>query len=105
MKKLSFQFYQKDTCEVAVHLLGQILVHSLNGKLFKGRIVETEAYLGIEDSSCHSYRGRRTQRTEAMYLPAGHAYVYLTYGIHYCLNVVTGNRSQPEAVLIRAVEL
>ena len=103
--KLSLDFFQQETTKAAVQLLGQILVRiTKKGFVFKGRIVETEAYLGLRDSSCHSFGGRRTPRTKTMYLPGGYAYVYFTYGMHYCFNVVTGNQSQPEAVLIRAVE-
>ena len=103
--KLNLDFFQQETTKVAVQLLGQTLVRvTKKGLVFKGRIVETEAYLGLRDASCHSFRGRRTPRTETMYLPGGHAYVYFTYGMHYCFNVVTGNQNQPEAVLVRAVE-
>ena len=73
-------------------------------KLLAGKIVETEAYLGLQDKCCHSFKGRRTARTETMYLPAGHAYIYFIYGSHYCFNIVTGNEKEPEAVLIRALE-
>lgn len=68
-----------------------------------GRIVETEAYLGLEDPACHSFHGKITDRTKTFYLGGGHVYVYMIYGFHYCLNFVTGN-NVPEAVLIRAVE-
>ena len=72
--------------------------------LLAGKIVETEAYLGLQDECCHSFKGRRTARTETMYLPAGHAYIYFIYGSYYCFNIVTGNEKEPEAVLIRALE-
>ena len=103
--KLNLDFFKQETTKVAVQLLGQHLVRITNsGKILKGRIVETEAYLGLNDSSCHSFGGRRTLRTETMYLPGGHAYVYFTYGMHYCFNIVTSCVNEPEAVLIRAVE-
>ena len=103
--KLNLDFFKQETTKVAVQLLGQHLVRITNsGKILKGRIVETEAYLGLNDSSCHSFGGRRTPRTETMYLPGGHAYVYFTYGMHYCFNIVTSRVNEPEAVLIRAVE-
>lgn len=102
--KLALSFFRQETTRVAVQLLGQILVRVTKGFVFKGRIVETEAYLGLRDSSCHSFGGRRTPRTETMYLSGGCSYIYFTYGMHYCFNIVTGNQNQPEAVLIRAVE-
>ena len=91
---------------MAREVLGCILVRKdpLTGNLLKGRIVETEAYLGLEDPSCHSFNGHRTERTKTMYLPGGHAYIYFIYGMHYCFNIVTENTEKPEAVLIRALE-
>ena len=103
--KLDLDFFHQETTKVAVGLLGQTLVRvTKDGLVLKGRIVETEAYLGLKDPSCHSFGGRKTNRTKTMYLPGGHTYVYFTYGMHYCFNVVTGDTVQPEAVLIRAVE-
>ena len=90
---------------MAQNLLGHILVRvTETGKVLKGTIVETEAYLGLKDECCHSFNGRRTLRTEPMYLPAGHAYVYFIYGKYHCFNIVTGSTKEPEAVLIRALE-
>lgn len=94
----------QDTVRAAEGLLGCYLLREINGKKLIGRIVETEAYLGIRDPSCHSFKSRRTKRTETMYLPGGYSYVYFTYGMYHCFNVVTGNTNQPEAVLIRALE-
>lgn len=92
------------TEEVARALLGAVLHRRLDdGTLLAGRIVETEAYLGLRDDACHSFHGRRTARVRSLYLPAGAAYVYLIYGIHLCLNVVTGDEQRPEAVLVRAL--
>ena len=92
------------TDEVARGLLGATLHRRLaDGTLLSGRIVETEAYLGLRDDACHSFHGRRTARVASMYLPAGHAYVYRVYGLHWCLNVVTGDAERPEAVLLRAL--
>lgn len=74
-----------------------------NGILLSGIISEVEAYLGAEDPACHAYQMRRTCRTEPLYLAGGHAYIYLVYGLHTCLNVVTRKRDIPEAVLLRAL--
>ena len=98
-------FYLQDTVSVAKQLLGKILCIRMPDGVHRSRIVEVEAYLGLKDEACHSYGGRRTERTRAMYLEGGHNYVYFIYGIYFCLNVVTGSADHPEAVLIRAVEL
>lgn len=87
--------------EVARELLGKLLVRdSAQGRVV-ARLTEVEAYLGVDDPACHTFGGRRTARTETMWGEAGHAYVYLVYGLHNCLNVVTVGRGQPEAVLVR----
>jgi DNA-3-methyladenine glycosylase len=102
---LSRRFYRRDPVTLAKALLGQILVRRLeDGSELAGRIVEVEAYLGIEDRAAHSFGGRRTARNESMWGDAGHAYVYFTYGMHWCLNVVAGRREIPTACLIRALE-
>ena len=93
-----------DTISVAEKLLGHYLVRHLGSSTLVGRIVETEAYLGLKDPCCHSFQGVRTDRTEAMYLLGGHSYVYFIYGMYYCFNVVTQSEKEPEAVLIRALE-
>ncbi|NLX62811.1 MAG: DNA-3-methyladenine glycosylase [Tissierellia bacterium] len=102
--KLGREFYARDTITVAKELLGNVLVHQVDGVLLKGRIVETEAYLGIEDKAAHSYGGRRTDRIKVMYGPPGHAYVYLIYGMYYLFNIITAKEGVPEGVLIRALE-
>jgi len=85
-------------------LLGQRLVRIDHGRRLAGTIVEVEAYLGVIDQAAHTYNGRRTPRNEAMYGEGGTAYVYFTYGLHHCLNVVAQSQDHPEAVLLRALE-
>lgn len=86
---------------VARELLGKILVRRTGDDVAAVRLTEVEAYLGVDDPACHTYGGRRTPRTETMWGAAGFAYVYLIYGVHHCLNVVTVGEGSPEAVLIR----
>lgn len=103
MQKLPRTFYARDTKIVAKELLGKFLVHKFNGVEHIGKIVEVEAYLGPHDLAAHSSKGL-TPRTQIMFGPAGHAYVYLIYGIYYCVNVVTECVGHGSAVLIRALE-
>jgi DNA-3-methyladenine glycosylase len=98
---LTRDFYQRTTEVVARQLLGKLLVRTDAGGDVVLRLTEVEAYLGIDDPACHTYGGRRTPRTETMWGEAGHAYVYLVYGLHSCLNIVTIGPGRPEAVLIR----
>jgi DNA-3-methyladenine glycosylase len=102
-RKLPRTFYDRDTIVVAHELLGKHLVHVVAGVERIGRIVEVEAYLGPHDLAAHSARGL-TQRTRIMFGPPGHAYVYLIYGMHWCMNVVTQAEGMASAVLLRAVE-
>ncbi|AJG74388.1 DNA-3-methyladenine glycosylase [Bacillus thuringiensis] len=97
-------FYEGDTLEVAKKLLGQKLVHIVDGVKRIGIIVEVEAYKGPDDKAAHSYGGRRTDRTEVMFSAPGHAYVYLIYGMYHCFNVITAPVGTPQGVLIRALE-
>src|ERR1043166_9842170 len=85
--KLGRSFYLQPTKTVARELLGKDLVVRNKNRIKKYKIVETEAYLGVRDRACHSYNGRRTDRTEVMYLEGGHSYVYFIYGMYYCFNV------------------
>lgn len=102
-RKLARSFYDRDTQEVARALLGKHLVHVVAGVERVGRIVETEAYLGPHDLAAHSARGL-TERTRVMFGPPGHVYVYMIYGMHYCMNVVTEEDGRAAAVLLRALE-
>lgn len=105
MEKLANEFYQRnDVLEISRELMGKMVVTRWNGKLTSGRIVECEAYAGPKDKASHAFGGRRTNRTEIMYAPGGVAYVYLCYGIHQMLNVVTNVKDVPQAILIRALE-
>jgi DNA-3-methyladenine glycosylase len=103
MTRLSRDFFARDTLIVARDLLGRRLVRVLDGARLAGRIVEVEAYVGEGDQASHARFGR-TRRNAPMYGPPGHAYVYFVYGMHHCLNVVTGREGYPAAVLIRALE-
>lgn len=104
MEKLTREFYNRDSTLVAQELLGKILVHEVGGQKLSVKIVEVEAYMGIEDKAAHSYGGRRTNRVEVMYGEPGFSYVFMIYGMYYCFNVVTQAKGNPQAVLIRAVE-
>ena len=97
-------FYARDVLEVAPDCVGKLLVHASPEGLVAGRVVECEAYRGPEDQAAHSHRGRRTARTEAMFGPPGHAYIFRLYGSSWALNLVTGAEGEPQAVLLRALE-
>jgi len=102
-RKLPQSFYRRPAAELAPALLGKILVHRIEGKELRGRIVETEAYCGVEDLAAHSSKGR-TKRTEVMFGPAGRAYVYFIYGMYEMFNIVAGKTGEAHAILIRAAE-
>jgi DNA-3-methyladenine glycosylase len=97
------EFYERDTLTVARELLGQIIVRRTDEGESRGIIVETEAYLGEKDDAAHSYKGK-SARVRVQYGPAGAAYIYLIYGMYYCLNITAGPLGVPEVVLIRALE-
>jgi DNA-3-methyladenine glycosylase len=109
MPALSRDVYAVSAQRLARRLLGCVLVRTIvlgdcRVLHLRGRILETEAYAGVLDAGCHSFRGRRTPKNEAMYAQAGTAYVYFTYGMHCCMNVVAGKAGEPIAVLLRALE-
>jgi DNA-3-methyladenine glycosylase len=103
-RPLPVSFYRRPAEAVARDLLGRFLVRELAGERLVLRLVETEAYLGAPDRASHAAGGRRTARNESLYLAGGHAYVYFIYGMHYCLNAVTGEAGEGGAVLLRAGE-
>lgn len=97
-------FCQEDVVKIAQQMIGMTLFTKSGNEIVGGIITETEAYAGITDKASHAYGGRRTQRTEIMYHEGGTVYVYLCYGIHSLLNIVTNKKDIPHAVLIRAIE-
>ncbi len=104
MERLGRDFYDRDTVTVARDLLGKHLVCTREGVTVTLRITETEAYIGRMDKACHAYNYRRTKRTDTLFAPPGTAYIYLIYGMHHCLNLVTEGEGEPAAVLLRAGE-
>ncbi len=101
--RLTAEFYAENADTLAPKLLGKLLCRRIDGEILRMRITETECYLGESDTACHAHRGR-TPRTATLYERGGTAYVYLCYGIHSLLNVVSGAEGNPQAVLIRGVE-
>ncbi len=98
------EFYKANTIHVAKNTLGKIFVYESPEGTCSGIIVETEAYCGVNDKACHSYNHRRTKRNETMYSQGGTLYVYMIYGLYYCVNIVTKKVNEPEAVLVRAIQ-
>jgi DNA-3-methyladenine glycosylase len=103
LKKLGRSFFRRDAEKLARELIGTILVHRVRNREYRARIVETEAYVGTRDLASHSSKGR-TKRTEIMFGAAGHAYVYLIYGMYEMFNIVAGETGNGQAVLVRAAE-
>ena len=101
--RLARSFFARDPLALARDLLGRVLFYRTAEGLLAGRIVETEAYTGAEDAASHAFRGR-TARNAVMFGPAGHAYVYFTYGMHHCLNITAGSPGTAGAVLLRSLE-
>ena len=97
-------FFQKDAISLAKDILGKYLIREYDGKQIVSKIVETEAYMGVNDKAAHVYGDKKTDRTMPLYLDGGHIYVYLIYGMYYCLNISANKESIPECVLIRAIE-
>lgn len=102
-RRLAHQDFAISAQRLAAKLIGCMLVRVVDGELLAGRIIETEAYVGVKDRASHAFGGRRTPRNEMMYARAGTLYVYFTYGMHHCMNVVCGEPDEPVAVLLRAI--
>ncbi|MGL4773087.1 MAG: DNA-3-methyladenine glycosylase, partial [Clostridium sp.] len=102
--KLQKDFYKQDALSLSKALLGKILVRKVNGKVLKGKIVETECYIGKIDKACHAYPNKVTERIKPLYEDGGIAYVYFIYGKYFCFNVIAGEEGSAEGVLIRALE-
>ncbi|MBI5417070.1 DNA-3-methyladenine glycosylase [Candidatus Poribacteria bacterium] len=104
MKILKREFYSQDAITAAKNLLGKYLIHNQDDNKISGKIVETEAYTGVEDRASHGFGGKITERNKAEFMIGGHIYIYLVYGMYWQLNISTGLEGIPECVLIRAVE-
>ena len=102
---LGKEFYKQGALTLAKELLGKTLVRNIDNVTLRGKIVETEAYIGEIDKASHAYNGRRTERTEPLFREGGISYVYFIYGKYYCFNVISGLEGEGEGVLIRALEL
>ncbi|MEA3272101.1 MAG: DNA-3-methyladenine glycosylase [Patescibacteria group bacterium] len=105
MAKLTRKFFtDSSTLEISKNILGKYLVHKIGDKKIVGKIVETEAYVGVEDGASHALGGKRTARNKAEYLIGGHIYIYLVYGMYWQFNISTAEKDAPECFLIRALE-
>ena len=98
------EFFNQDGINVAKQILGKYLIRNYEGKTIVTKIVETESYMGVNDKGAHVYGNKKTERTKPLYLEGGHIYVYLIYGMYYCLNISANIEGNPECVLIRAIE-
>ena len=105
MARLKREDYMGSTVDIARNLVGCLLVRRYGDELLICRITETEAYVGAVDKACHAYGYRKTRRNATMFGPAGHAYLYLIYGMYTCLNFVTNGEGEPDAVLLRELEV
>ena len=105
MARLEAKYYMGSTVDIARALVGCYLVRRVSGELLVCRITETEAYVGAIDKACHAYGYRKTKRNATMFGPAGRAYLYLIYGMYTCLNFVTNGEGEPDAVLLRGLEV
>ncbi len=103
LNKLTKNFYTRELLTVAEDLLGKYFIRKLDGKILAGKIVEVEAYDGEIDEASHTFRGK-TKRNEIMFEEGGYLYVYFTYGVHFCCNVVSGKKDEGKAILIRGIE-
>lgn len=104
MKPINIDFFKEDARIVGEELLGKLFIRKYDGNILVTRIVETEAYIGRLDKACHAFNYKKTPRVLPLYEKAGIAYVYAIYGMYHCMNIVTGEKDDPQAVLIRAVE-
>jgi DNA-3-methyladenine glycosylase len=102
--KLPREFYRQDGLSLAKALLGKVLVHQTPEGVTKGIIVETESYMGVVDAAAHSYKGKKDGRCNIQYKEGGYAYIYMIYGMYYCMNIVANEENVPEVVLLRALE-
>lgn len=102
--KLPREFYRQDGISLAKALLGKVLVHHTAEGVTKGIIVETESYMGVIDAAAHSYKGKKDGRCNIQYNEGGYAYIYMIYGMYYCMNIVANEKDVPEVVLLRALE-
>jgi DNA-3-methyladenine glycosylase len=105
MEKANRKYFEKDTLQVANNLLGDFILRKNKSKILKAKIIETEAYIGPQDQASHTRNNKKTKRNKVVWSKGGHIYTYLSYGIHWMLNIVTEKKGVPECVLIRALDI